>query len=313
MARLAGGLAFVAFVCAAGAASGQIALPTSEHDLADWDSDFGFTARYQKGAAIDDGGAFETMEYAATAWAGGPLTQAIQVRLDAAYSHTSYDFGPPSPGSCADPAACFANAPWRDVGRLDVSPGASLVMTPALRLRVSFPIRWNSEGDADGNAVTAGVVAQLQWELSSRITAGLGIGIRNQLEDDAAVYPAVSLDWRISPAFRLRTRGGAYQGGEVALLWTPSDFFQGVISAGYARQRFRLAHDSLNPDGIAEYTSLPLLAGLEFNFSSRLQIVAEGGMAVSGDLRIEDSKGRTLQTSGFDSAAVLRGYVRVAF
>ncbi len=295
-------------------ALGQVALPSTERSAPEWDSDFRVAGQYQKGASIDAEGSFESMQYQVAAWVEGPLTQSVQLNFEASYTYTDYDFGPASPSSCSDPAACFANNPWQGINRLDLSPGASLAITPAIKLRLSFPIRWNAEENADESAITAGIVTQLQWQISSRLVVGLGVGVVSQIAaEDTRVYPAISLDWKMTSNLRLRTRGGPYQGGEIALIWSPSDFFQGVLSAGYERQRFRLANSGPNPDGIGETTSVPLLVGLELGFTSRLKIVAEGGMAVSGELRIEDGQGGLLRSSAYDSAGVLRGYFRYAF
>ena len=295
-------------------ALGQVALPSTERSAPEWDSDFRVAGQYQKGASIDAEGSFESMQYQVAAWVEGPLTQSVQLNFEASYTYTDYDFGPASPSSCSDPAACFANNPWQGINQLDLSPGASLAITPAIKLRLSFPIRWNAEENADESAITAGIVTQLQWQISSRLVVGLGVGVVSQIAaEDTRVYPAISLDWKMTSNLRLRTRGGPYQGGEIALIWSPSDFFQGILSAGYERQRFRLANSGPNPDGIAEATSVPLLVGLEFGFTSRLKIVAEGGMAVSGELRIEDGQGGLLRSSAYDSAGVLRGYFRYAF
>ena len=293
-------------------ALGQVALPNTERDASDWEADYRFAMQYQKGAAIDSGGSLEIMEYALGGWVEGPLTDSVQFHLDAAYVFTDYDFGPAS--ECSNPmvTVCFSNDPWQDIQRLDVALGTSLVLTPAIRLRLSFPLRWNSEGDADENGVTAGMLVQLQWRVSSRLTAGLGIGVTSELEEDVTVYPAFSLDWKMGPDVRLRTRGGPYQGGTLEWAWSPSDFFQAALSAGYERQRFRLANKGPNPDGIAEVTSVPLLLGLKFR-ASRFDLVVEGGMAVSGDLRIEDRVGQVLAVSDYDSAGILRGYVALTF
>jgi hypothetical protein len=304
------GLAFV--LGGATTALGQVALPYTERDAPDWEADYRFAIQYQKGAAIDSGGSVEIMEYALGAWMEGPLSDSVQFHLDASYVFTDYDFGPAA--GCSNPmvTVCFTNDPWQDIQRLDVAPGTSLILTPALRLRLSFPLRWNSEGDTDENGVTAGMLVQLQWEMSSRFTAGLGIGVTSELEEDVSVYPAFSLDWKMGPDVRLRTRGGPYQGGTVEWVWSPSDFFQGALSAGYERQRFRLANKGPNPDGIAEATSVPLLLGMKFR-ASRFNLVVEGGMAVSGDLRIEDHTGQLLAVSDYGSAGILRGYLAFTF
>jgi len=158
----------------AGPALAQVALPSIERDAVQWDADYRFAVHYQKGAAIDGGGSLEIMEYATSAWTEGPLTENIQFHLDAAYSFTAYDFGAAS--GCRNPmvSVCFSNNPWQDIHRVDVVPGASLALTPAIWLRLSFPVRWNAEGNADENAVTAGMLLQLQW----RMSAGFYRGIR---------------------------------------------------------------------------------------------------------------------------------------
>lgn len=295
------------------AALGQFALPSVERTAPNWDSDFSFAARYQKGTAIDAGGTFKSAEYEAATWLEGPLSHAVQFNLEASYSYTDYDFGLASASGCAQPAACFSNDPWQGVNRLDAAVGASLALTPSMRLRISFPLRWSAEGNADANGVTAGMMAQFQWQLSPGLVVGLGVGVRSALEEDTAVYPAISLDWKLGPSLGLHTRGGPYRGGALELVWSPSDFFQGVLSAGYARERFRLSGSGPNANGVGESTSVPLLVGLEFVFSSRFKIVAEGGMAVSGELKIEDSQGRLLTSSRFDSAGLLRGYLAFSF
>ena len=301
------GLAFA--LGSATLALGQVALPNTERDASDWQADYRFTVQYQKGAAIDSGGSLEIMEYALGGWLEGPLSDSVQFHLDAAYVFTDYDFGPAS--GCSNPmvTVCFSNDPWQDIQRLDVAPGTSLILTPALRLRLSFPLRWNSGGDTDESGVTGGMLVQLQWRMSARLVAGLGVGVTSELEEDASIYPVF---WKMGPEVRLRTRGGPYQGGTLEWLWSPSDFFQAALTAGYERQRFRLAHTSPSPDGIAETTSVPLLLGLKFR-ASRFNLVVEGGMVVSGDLRIEDRLGRTLEVSDYDTAGTLRGYLAFTF
>jgi hypothetical protein len=133
------------------AALGQLALPSVERTAPNWDSDFSFAARYQKGASIDAGGAFKSAQYEAATWIEGPLNENIQLHLEASYSYTDYDFGPASASACTQPAACFSNNPWQGVNRLDAAVGASLALSPAMRLRISFPLRWNAEGNADAN------------------------------------------------------------------------------------------------------------------------------------------------------------------
>lgn len=311
--RLGGAFAFFLILGLSGPAAGQLALPSVERDAPDWDWDLDLAARYQRDASINAGGTFDTFQYEAAGWAAGPFSEAIQVRLDTSYTYTDYDFGPPSPGSCTSGTACLANDPWQGVSRLDIAPGASFVLTPSIRLRLAVPVRWDAESGAEESGLTAGFVAQLQWRFSHHLTAGLGVGVQSELGADTEVYPALSLDWRLGPEFRIRTRGGPYQGGELAAIWSPSDFFQGVLSAGYERQRFRLSRSGNTPDGIAEYTSIPLLVGLQFRFSSRFKVVAEGGMAISGDLQLEDSQGQLIEKSEFDSAGLLRGYCSISF
>ncbi len=296
-----------------GSAGAQITLMNTGEDTHVWEYRADFTTLYQTRTAITGGGSIDTLEYELGIRGGGPMSEDLRVFLDASYRHREYDFGSATTAACSNPAACFRNDPWRDVHRLDLVIGAGLTINESFEVQLLAPMRWNAETHSEKNAMTAGAVALLQWRSTDRLTAGIGLGVQNELEEDLSIFPALSLDWQMSDQLRLITRGGPYQGGEVALLWTPSDVFQGSLSGGYERSRFRLDNRSPNIKGVGESTSAPLLVRMDLAMNPQLHFFVEGGVAVAGQLRIDDARGNRLSREDFDSAGIIRGSCRLYF
>jgi hypothetical protein len=180
-------------------------------------------------------------------------------------------------------------------------------------VQVLVPIRWQAESGGDRTGVTAGVIGMVRFRIAERFVTGLGVGVQSELEEDARVFPVIALDWRISDHVQLATRGGPYQGGVVDLLFGPPDGVQAKLSSGWVRQRFRLTNALPNPDGVGQYSSVPVLAGFRLRLGQRGYLDLEGGVAVAGRLRIENAWGFLLRAEDFDTAGLVRGGFRLEF
>ncbi len=277
----------------------------------DWEYRGEFTSTYQSETPIDGGGSFSALRFRAMGGGGGPVSQNVRLFMDVAYAHTDYDFGNPIPVGCTNPAACFSGSPWGDVHTVDLSPGASLVLNDSVQIQAIVPIRWQAESGGTQTGLTAGLIGMVHVQLSESITTGIGVGVQSELADDALVYPVISLDWRLWNGARLVTRGGPYQGARAALLLGPSDAVQLELGVGWERQRFRMTNRLPNPNGVGQYEAIPILAGFRLNLGRRAHIHLEGGVAVNGKLRIEDSAGLLLRAQDFDTAGLIRGGIRI--
>jgi hypothetical protein len=297
----------------AGAAGAQVVLIAPASDLYEWE----YRTRFDVGnlfrTDIDGGGSFEKLRFEGGFGVAGPLSRVVRVRLDFDYAHDAYDFGGASTSGCVDPAACFRGRPFDDINIVDLSAGVGLAINDAIQVVASVPMRWAFERGADELTISAGVSAGLRLRLSERFVTTLGIGVQSEIEDDMSVFPVVALDWQISDQVSIRTRGDAFQGGDGALIWGPSDAFQALVSAGFVRERFRLDDGAPNSDGIGQYRAVPVTIGFRLNIAEGTFIAVEGGVAAAGELLLEDNSGNTLREENFDTAGIIHGAFHIQF
>lgn len=295
------------------AAWAQFILMSSPGDIYEWQYRVDVQSEYQSQAQIDGGGAMGALRFKASGQIRGPVSHATRLYLDVAYAHTGYEFSQAGAGACPQPNACFANAPWEDVHTLDVAPGGSLNLNDRLHLQAFVPIRWHAESDSDRGGVTAGFLALVHLRISDTLTTALGVGVQSEIEQDASVFPVITLDWKMNERFQLKTRGAPYQGGELALLVGSDPSFRGSFSVGYERRRFRLAASSPDSNGVGEMTSVPILLGADFQLGRDSRLSFQGGVAVRGRLELDDAHGNELRREAFDTAGLVRGTLRIAF
>jgi hypothetical protein len=282
-------------------------------ELYEWRYEARFDAENQFGTEIDGGGSLKKLRFEGGAGVAGPITKIVRLYLDFDYAHDRYDFGGASTTGCADPVACFEGRPWGDINTVDLTAGAGLVVNDAIQVIATVPMRWAFERGADELTISAGLQAALRLRLTDRFVATVGIGIQSEIEDDMSVFPVVGVRWQITDRLSIETRGDAFQGGNGALVYGPSDAFQVLASAGFTRERFRLDDGAPNSDGIGEYRAVPVTLGLRLNLTEGTFISLEGGVAVNGELKLENNSGQTLRTEGFDTAAILGGAFHVQF
>ncbi len=298
---------------AAGTAAAQVVLMDPSPDLFEWQYTTRLDVSNQFDANIDGGGHVKKLRFEGGVGLAGPISKIIRLHLDFDYAHDSYDFGSGSTAGCVDPVACFRGRPWNNVNLIDLSVGAGLIVNDAIQVIAIVPMRWAFEGGADELTTSAGLIGGLRIRLTKGFVATVGVGIQSEIEDDMSVFPVVGLEWQMTEQLSLRTRGDAYQGGSGAIVWGPSDAFQALVSAGFTRERFRLDDGAPNSDGIGQYRAVPVTAGFKLNIAEGTYIGIEGGVAVAGEVQLEDNGGNTLRAENFDTAGILHGVFKIQF
>ena len=310
--RLALGAAVALLSLGAGAAHAQIVLMAPGVGGGDRATIDGLVEK-QFGAGIDAGGRFERLRFHVGFDGRAEPSGNVHLTWHTRYTNTDYDFSSTPVAGCPSPAACFSPPPWNVVHTVDIAPGAALVLNPGLQIVAMVPMRWEGETGAEATGMTAGISAGVRLSIADRLRALVGVGVQSELEDGLAVFPVVSVDWRLTPGLRFRTTGGPYQGGGGELAWGPSRNFRMTLSAGYERSRFRINGGSTNPSGVGEYTAVPVLGGFRLGITDSGYLRVEGGMAFSGELQVIDVLGNVLRRSGFGAAGIIRGEVGLRF
>lgn len=222
------------------------------------------------------------------------------IALAAGYGIDRYDFAGGSLSSVQEP--------WEDIHAVRLGASLRWGMENDWTLFAMPSLRWNAESGADkGNALTGGVYAGAAYRFSDRLTAGPGLGITSRLEDSASVFPFLLLQWKMTERLTLATGKGfaAMQGPGLTLEWKATARWDLLFGGRYEQQRFRLDDRGQVPDGIGEKTSLPLFIGATCEISPKVRADVFGGVALGGELRLEDRDGRLVAEDDFDPAFFL--------
>jgi hypothetical protein len=249
---------------------------------------------------IDDGSELSTDTFALRL--GLPISRKPGqfMALTARYQWTDFDFNGVTPGSFG------SQQPWDEIQALrfslptfwDLSDQWTLFAMPSLRLTFE-----DSADISDGLTFGALIGSTYQW--SDTLSIGPGLGFNSHLEDSISIFPLLYIDWQISESLRLTTRpsGGPVSGPGLTILWRISDQWQVSFAANYERLRFRLDEDNTAaPEGVGEYSGIPLYAALGFQAHENIRINTFAGVRFANEVRLEDHRGHTLAKEDTDAA-----------
>jgi hypothetical protein len=156
------------------------------------------------------------------------------------------------------------------------------------------------------DAITAGGLLGFSYRASDDLTLGLLLGATTQIEDSAALLLVPQVDWRFAERWKLHlglTRL-AYTGLGPELSYAPSDAWEVALGASYQNRRYRLDDHAGIDDGVGQETTLPVYVRAGWRYQ-RLRLDLFGGVAVGGQVTLEDDDGDQVQTSGYDPAPIL--------
>jgi len=293
----------VRLLLAAGLAAWPLATAAEENtnDADGWAIDFSIGGGFEHQFETDldgDNGEFDLTRFDLGLGAGTQFTDALRLDLNFGYGYEGYDFSGDAGFGAADP--------WDNINTFRF--GARLTWSINKQWAIfGGPIfGFSAESGADlGDAFTAGGIVGVRYSASENFTIGLGVGVQTQIEDSAAVFPIVILNWHPTDTITVSTVGsvGSSGGGGVEVGWM---FAEGwTLSAGvqYRSSRFRLDNNvPAARNGVGEHTSLPIYGKLAWNPSAQAEVSVMGGVVAGGELRLEDDDGDKLREEDYDLA-----------
>jgi len=165
------------------------------------------------------------------------------------------------------------------------------------------------ETDADwGNSFSGGGTFGVDYRQSDSLFVSVGLGVTTQIEDGAKAIPMVAVKWVPADQWAVRVgavpvSGGAAAGAEVA--YQIGDQWEFGLGLLYRKDRFRLDDSGPAPDGVGDERFLPLRMRVAWNFHPRIALNFIAGMALGGELKLDDQNGNTLREEDYDPAAYL--------
>lgn len=202
-----------------------------------------------------------------------------------------------------------AGNPWETI--LETRYGTQLAYSLGDRwgIRGGGLVMLSGETDADwGNSFSGGGTLGVDYRHSDSLFVSVGLGVVSQIEDDARAIPMVAVQWEPADQWVVRVGavpagGGALVGAEVANQL--ADQWELGLGVVYREDRFRLNDEGPAPDGVGEDRFFPLRLRLAWNFHPQITLNFIAGMALGGNLKLEDENGNNLRREDYDPAAYL--------
>lgn len=242
----------------------------------------------------------EVMRFDAGVAARTPLSERLRWLNTFLFGVEDYDF---------DGGGFSAGDPWETI--LESRYGTQL----AYRIDDQWGVRGGGlvmlsrEVDADwGDSFTGGGTLGVDYRHSKTLFVSAGLGVVSQIEEDVKVIPMLALQWVPADHWAVRAgsvpvSGGALAGAEVAYQFAEQwELGLGVL---YRHDRFRLDDSGPAPDGVGDEEFLPVRVRVAWAFHPRITLHFIGGVALGGELKLDDQNGNTLREEDYDPAPYL--------
>jgi hypothetical protein len=251
---------------------------------------------YRADADIDDnGGDFNETRFSVSGSRGFNPNEKLRIEPSVAYRFSTYDFSRPEP--------------WDNIHTFRATVLARYLIDDKWAVLGGPSIGLSGESDAGaGDALTFGGALGASYRVSETLVVGAGFTVSTEIEDDARIRPLVILNWQINDRWSaesgyLDVAGGGGPGGEIRYQINEEWSVAGGVQ--YQEKRFRLSDDARVPEGVGEDSSLPIYAKVTWQVCPKAAIEVLGGVAVGGELRLENRDGDKISERDYDPAPLV--------
>lgn len=150
--------------------------------------------------------------------------------------------------------------------------------------------------------------AGFRYQYNDRLSLGLGVLVRTQLEDDALVIPVPQIRYQISDKWVLETERAGLE-----LRYEANEQITYGLAGEYLSSTFRLndMHAALVSEGVATHRRVPVSVFADFAPSEQIQIRARVGTSLAGNIEFLDASGNDITDQDIDPA--IFGSLNVSF
>lgn len=250
---------------------------------------------YRANTDIDGGGDFDETRFSLNASRTFDLNERLRIEPIGTYRFSAYDFS--------------GREPWDDIHSLRVTALGHYALDDKWAVLGGPSLGLSGESDADaGDSITFGGALAVSYRLTETLNVGAGFTASSQIEDDAQVWPLVILNWQIDEQWSIESgytevAGGGGPGGELRYQFTDRWTFAAGLQ--YQEKRFRLSDDAPVREGVGEDSSWPVYAKVTWQASAHTALELVGGVAIGGELLLENRNGRKVSQRDYDPAPLV--------
>ncbi len=261
---------------------------------------FFFNARgdYQFDSSIDTAGDFNVTRALAGVGMKFPLGERFGGAVMGVYDFAGYDF---------DDAAVFGGGePWGDINSGRFMAVCNYTVNEQWSVFGGGIAAISAESGASASSAwTGGGFIGGGYRASDSLVVRLGVSVVSQLEDDAEVLPIFVFEWQIDERWQLRAGGldaGASDAFGIGATYKLNEQWSLGARVAYHRNRFRLDDSGFAPDGVGQDQRVNGTLLATWRPRQHLEISVLGGVAFSGEIRVEDDDGNRLFKEDYDPA-----------
>lgn len=208
---------------------------------------------------------------------------------------------------------------WDDVHRIVLGAMVGHELNDHWSILGGALVRSWGEGGADfGDTISGGLIAGFDYHENENFSVGLLVGALSKLDGGVGLIPVPTLKWAFAESWRFNM--GMIQlvdpgvGAQLTYQVTP----EVSIGTGFAFQsrQYRLADrtrvtptadrpNRTDDGGIGQETELPVFAMIRWRPVPQAQLDLHGGVALGGNVRVEDKDGGRIRDDDYDPAGLL--------
>ncbi len=253
---------------------------------------------FQPSADLDSAGDFETHQAGVNLVKRMRLSDKDQVAISLGYIWNDYSWNSETSTLRADP--------WSSVHFMSLGASYRRVINDDWTFFGIPNLRLAGESDADAeDTIMGGGIFGVTYEVNDRLSIGPGFGLMTQLEDDAALFPVVFVQWKFADEWSVGTTGGsgAALGPGLQLNWAPTNKpYRANLGANFEQLRFRLDSNAPQRNGIGQDQAVRLGADFHWIPGPAVDLSAMVGVKLGGEISIEDSRGNEWRSEDYDPA-----------
>jgi len=218
--------------------------------------------------------------------------------LNAGTERSAYDF--------SGATAFGGTEPWEDIDFIDLGLSFNYQINQTQSLFITPSIRFAGESDADwDDGLAWGGVMGYVRQFNRDLSLGFGGGVFSGLED-TTVFPFLFVYWQMSDHWRLSNpfRPGPSGPAGIEVVYTGVEKLEFGLGGGYRSSRFALDDDGIAPEGYGQNEAAILFTRTTYTFDHAHTLDLYLGTAVSGELTLDDQKGRKILSEDYDPALI---------
>jgi hypothetical protein len=265
------------------------------------------SSSYQFKSNLDGGGDVSIVRYGVAVGGSTPLSDRTAVGVRVTYDREEYNF--------SDARGFVVSNPWSQINRLGLGMRLGYRLTDQWSVGGGPMVQYAGENGASfGDSLIYGGIVSAVYRANPNFMIGFGAGVFYRIEE-TRVFPSLIVSWKINDRLRI---GNAYHLGPsgpvgLELSCKLDENWEVAAGGGHRSSRFRLDTDGSTPGGIGENRSWPVYARFSRKLGSALHLDLYGGAAFAGEIKLQDSTGRDINSISYNTTPLVGFNLRAGF